>query len=101
MKLSDGLVNSLYIGGAALIYFPIAWIHRGMNMDTELAKELETYNARKADLLKDAGRFVLVHGDHLAGVYDTYADALREGYKQFQLKPFMVKQIQHTFFAIQ
>jgi hypothetical protein len=83
------------------LYFSITWFRREMNMSTELAKELETYNAHKADLLKDTGKFVLVHGDKLAGVYDTYADALREGYKQFQLKPFMVKQIQHTFFAIQ
>jgi hypothetical protein len=93
-------IHSLYIDEVALIYFLIIWFRREINMGTELAKELETYNAHKADLLKDAGKFVLVHGDQLAGVYDTYADALREGYKQFQLKPFMVQQIQHTFFAI-
>jgi hypothetical protein len=66
-------------------------------MGIELAKELETYNAHKADLLKDAGKFVLVHGDQLAGVYDTYAEALREGYKQFQLKPFMVSKFNTPF----
>jgi hypothetical protein len=93
-------IHSLYIDEVALIYFLIIWFRREINMGTELVKELETYNAHKADLLKDAGKFVLVHGDQLAGVYDTYADALREGYKQFQLKPFMVQQIQHTFFAI-
>jgi hypothetical protein len=101
MKLPDGLVIGLYADGVALIYFSITWFRREMNMGTEFAIELETYNAHKADLLKDAGKFVLVHGDQLVGVYDTYADALREGYKQFQLKRFMVKQIQHTFFAIQ
>jgi hypothetical protein len=68
------------------LYFLITWFRRGMNVGAELAKELETYNVHKADLLKDAGKFVLVHGEQLAGVYDTYADALREGYKQFQLK---------------
>jgi hypothetical protein len=101
MKLPDGLVIGLYADGVAPIYFSITWFRREMNMGTEFAKELETYNAHKADLLKDASKFVLVHGDQLAGVYDTYADALREGYKLFQLKRFMVKQIQHTFFAIQ
>ena len=59
-----------------------------------LEKELETFNKHKADLLKDAGKFALVHGDSLAGIYDTYADAIREGYKQFGLKAFLVKQIQ-------
>lgn len=59
-----------------------------------LEKELETFNRLKSDLLKDAGKFALVHGESLAGTYDTYADAIREGYKQFGLTPFLVKQIQ-------
>lgn len=65
-----------------------------MNTTLSLEKELETFNRHKADLLKDAGKFALVQGDNLSGIYDTYADAIREGYKKFGLNAFLVKQIQ-------
>ena len=60
-----------------------------------LAKELATYEREKDQLvLANEGKFVLIHGDAVAGIWDTYKDALAAGYSQFGLKPFLVKQIQ-------
>jgi hypothetical protein len=39
------------------------------------------------------GRYVLIHGDQVVDTFTSYDDALKEGYKQFGLKPFLVKQI--------
>jgi hypothetical protein len=59
-----------------------------------LEKELQTYSDRLPDLLCDEGKFVLIKGDDVVGVWETYADALKEGYQKFQLEPFMVKRIE-------
>ena len=60
---------------------------------TPLQKEIETYNAKLPELLGSIGKFVLIKGTEVEGVYDTYADALKIGYERFKLEPFMVKQI--------
>jgi hypothetical protein len=64
-------------------------------MATELlAIELATYDRHKAELVgSHEGKFVLIHGEEIAGIWDTYQDALAAGYKQFGLQPFFVKQI--------
>ena len=64
-------------------------------MSTErLAHELATYERYKDELVgAHENKFVLIHGDDVAGVWDTYNDALTAGYKQFGLEPFLVKQI--------
>jgi hypothetical protein len=59
-----------------------------------LDKELETYRQKLPSMLLEEGKFALIHGDQVAGTFDTYADALSEGYKLFKLEPFLVKQIQ-------
>ena len=60
-----------------------------------LAKELATYEAHRDELLgSHEGKYVLVHGDKIEGVWDTYKDALEAGYRDFGLEPFLVKQIQ-------
>ena len=58
-----------------------------------LEKESETYKTQLPSLVTEEGKFVLIHGSELVGVYDTYDDALKYGYTKFQLEPFMVKQI--------
>ncbi len=58
-----------------------------------LAKELETFERHRGDLMKDAGKYALVHGEELAGVFESYGDAIRAGYEKFGLSPFLVKQI--------
>ncbi len=59
-----------------------------------LDKEIATYREKLPSLLSQEGKFALIHHGELAGVFDTYADALGEGYKLFKLEPFLVKQIQ-------
>jgi hypothetical protein len=59
-----------------------------------LEKETETYNRKLPELLANEGKFVLIHADEVAGVWDTYEDALRAGYAKYGLIPFMVKKIQ-------
>lgn len=59
-----------------------------------LEKELATYREKLPSLLSEEGKFVLIHAGEIAGTFDTYADALAEGYKVFKLEPFLVKQIQ-------
>lgn len=59
-----------------------------------LEKEIAAYRRELPKLLDKSGKFALVQGDSVVSVWDTYEDALQEGYKLFRLTPFMVKQIQ-------
>ena len=59
-----------------------------------LETELETYRKKLPEMLLEEGKFALVHGTEIAGTFDTYSDALNEGYKLFKLEPFLAKQIQ-------
>ncbi len=63
-------------------------------MPDALETELKTYEANKQKLLLDEGKFVLIHGKDILGVYETYEDALKVGYEKCKLQPFLVKQIQ-------
>jgi hypothetical protein len=58
-----------------------------------LELELATYASKLPELLNEEGKFALVQGSEVVGVFGTYEDALSVGYKQFGLKPFMVQQI--------
>jgi hypothetical protein len=66
-----------------------------------LQKEIETYNARLPELLGHEGKFVLIHDDMVVDFFETYGDALKAGYKEFKLSPFLVKRIapmEHALF---
>ncbi|MBS3141587.1 hypothetical protein J4405_05605 [Candidatus Woesearchaeota archaeon] len=57
-------------------------------------KELETYEKNKQRLLKDSrGKFVLIKGEEIINVFDTYSDAVKVGIDKFGNTPFLVKQI--------
>ena len=58
-----------------------------------LEKEQETYHRELPKLLSSAGKFVVIHDQEIAGIYDTYLDALKIGYERYGLGPFLVKQI--------
>jgi hypothetical protein len=58
-----------------------------------LERELATYHASLESLLEHEGKFVVIQGEMIAGTWQTYEDALKAGYDQFGLTPFMVKQI--------
>ncbi|HET6883283.1 MAG TPA: hypothetical protein VFI31_24145 [Pirellulales bacterium] len=63
-------------------------------MSAPLEHERRTYEEKKGELLANsAGKYVVIHGDEVAGVWDTQDDALRAGYERFKLEPFLVKQI--------
>jgi hypothetical protein len=59
-----------------------------------LDRELATYEQHKEKLLAQEGRFVLIQGDEIVGIWDTYNDALEAGYEKFGLAtPFLIKQV--------
>jgi hypothetical protein len=59
-----------------------------------LEKEQATYARELPRLSGSAGKFVVIHGDEVAGMYDTYDDALTVAYERFGLSPFLVKKIE-------
>jgi len=59
-----------------------------------LEKELATYRRKLEELVAHEGKFVLIHGDDVAGTWDTYEDAIQAGYEKFNLEPFLVKRIE-------
>lgn len=61
-----------------------------------LEAELKTYESSLQSLLADEGKFVLIKGDQVLGVYETYADAIQSGYEKCELEPFLVRKIEAT-----
>lgn len=63
-------------------------------MTDVLATELNTYEQHRDELLETAeGKFVLIHGTEVAGMYEAQMDAINEGYWRFGNVPFLVKHI--------
>jgi hypothetical protein len=60
-----------------------------MALETELA----TYRDKLAELKEHEGKFVLIHGDKVVDFFVAYEDAIKAGYQQFKLEPFLVKQV--------
>ena len=60
-----------------------------------LEKELKTYETNKATLLASSeGKFVLIHGDQVLGIFAAEEDAVGAGYEKVGLNSsFLVKQI--------
>jgi hypothetical protein len=61
-----------------------------------LQREMETYQEKLPELAQHEGKYVLIRADAVIDVFATYEDALRQGYRQFGLDRFLVKQIQRT-----
>lgn len=61
-----------------------------------LDREYTTYNNHRLELLASAqGKYAVVSGDTILGVWDTYVDALKAGYEACGVdQPFLVQQIQ-------
>lgn len=63
-------------------------------MATILGAELKTFQLNRDRLLATGeGKFVLVHGDEVVGVFESKMDAISQGYQKFGNTPFLVKQI--------
>jgi hypothetical protein len=59
-----------------------------------LADEIATYQNHLPQLLREqADRFVLIKGADVLGTFPDRLSALREGYRQFGIVPFLVRQI--------
>lgn len=59
-----------------------------------LDAEIKTYERQRDNLLGTSeGKFVLIHGNQVVGIYDSKMDAITAGYQQFGNVPFLVKQI--------
>lgn len=67
-------------------------------MDSKiLSKEIETFKNNKENLLRDnSGKFVLIKGQEIIGVYDTQKDAIKVGIDKFGNNPFLVKEIEEV-----
>ncbi len=62
--------------------------------EPHLQDELATYDQHRDELLKQAaGKFVLVHGTAIAGVFESQMQAVNAGYERFGNVPFLVKQV--------
>jgi hypothetical protein len=62
-----------------------------------LAEERATYFDRLPELVREhEGRFVLIKGQNVAGVFCDHSAALREGYRRFGIVPFLVRQVAAT-----
>lgn len=58
-----------------------------------LDRELATFKKELPNLLANEGKYAVVHDDEVAGVYESYADALAIAYDKFGLDNFLVKKI--------
>ncbi|MBI3981711.1 MAG: hypothetical protein HY337_02285 [Gemmatimonadetes bacterium] len=59
-----------------------------------LEQELRTYEAHREKLVGTAtGKFVLIRGSEVVGLFDAQLDAIRQGYERFGNVPFLVKQV--------
>ena len=62
---------------------------------SERAEELKTYQEHLEGLLQTAsGKYVLIKGSEIAGLYDDKKEAFNEGYRRYRLKGFMVQRVQ-------
>ena len=60
----------------------------------ELEAELLYFNAHRTEFLETAaGKFALIKGESLIGMFDTEASAIRRGYETLGNVPFLVKQV--------
>ncbi len=59
-----------------------------------LDQEINTFESLKESLLVDhEGEWAVVQKDRLVGVFNSYEDALNQGYKECKAQEFLVRQI--------
>ncbi len=56
-------------------------------------RELQTYQSHLMELLAHEGAFVTIHGDEIRGPFESYEEALSEGYERFGVVAFLVKRV--------
>jgi hypothetical protein len=63
---------------------------------TEIAREIATFKANYGQIIKNVGKYVLIHGNTIVDYFDSYAEATNAGYKEFGLDSFLVRHIEPT-----
>ena len=58
-----------------------------------LDTELETYRNNIEHWSDHIGKYVLIKKDKVVGFYSSYGDAIQSGYSNFDLEPFLIKQV--------
>lgn len=60
----------------------------------KLQQELEFFDRQRLELLSRApGKYALIKGSELIGIFDTEIEAARAGYRQIGNEPFLIKHI--------
>jgi hypothetical protein len=58
-----------------------------------MKKDLAYYHNKLPEWSEHEGKYALIHNGNLVDFYSTYDDAIKIGYSQFGLEPFLVKQV--------
>jgi hypothetical protein len=72
---------------------------RGIAMPDPLEQDLAKYKELLPTLTASEGKYALIYQSDLKGIFDSYSDALTEGYKAAGLAPFLIKRIAATEFV--
>lgn len=86
-------VNEIKNEGNAGNSLPVQQLRVSEGSMGNLDQEIATYNRHFSELLVQQGKFVLIKATEIAGIFDSYQDALTAGYQRFKLNVFLVKQI--------
>ena len=63
---------------------------------THLQVETETFEKLLPTWSAEEGKFAVIHGEQVIGLFESYNDALAAGFAKAGLSPFLVKQISTT-----
>ena len=58
-----------------------------------LATEKQVFEDNLPEWDEYAGKFVLIKDTDIVGFFDTYTDAIAQGYREFDLDPFFVAMV--------
>lgn len=61
-----------------------------------LEAEKQTYEKNLPEWGEYNGKYVLIKGEEVISFFDTYPDAISQGYREFGLEPFMVKRVEQV-----
>jgi hypothetical protein len=62
----------------------------------EIAREVATFKTNYKKIIRNIGKYVLIHGSEIVAYFNSYAEAINAGYKKFGLKSFLVRRIDPT-----
>jgi hypothetical protein len=71
-------------------YDPATTRHLGKD---PMIDEMVTYRDRLPELLKDEGKYVLIKGTEVVGIFENYEEAIKQAIDRFRDAPVFIKQI--------